>query len=289
MAQRVSLTLHYFQKRTTFTEKEVSQAQLFLEKNLGTRANETWSFKTIKALRDGSLIDNIHRVLAVGGKKELPIHIHFDDKEKIWPCSEENRVIMSEWGLAQSCRNKEEIKAMLIHEAAHITCPSIGLVYYPKLRHTSTSLLTPALSFHEGWANYWTALYSKKMLVWRNAAFTSFHKLHSNGKREKISGSRLKLRHYLCNSVTVGNLLWDLACLPKGYEGMIKALRLAWKQKAPTVVDLLSEYVYLYPEERSTVLELLRNRTRNCGSKEQYANVLNGTLFLFCERNKLPE
>lgn len=288
LAQRVRLTLHILGKSSTFTAEEVTEAIHFLRRNLGSSTNETWSFKTIKILRDSTLLDNIRRVLAVGNKKVLPIHLHLNDEAQIWPYCTAKKVVISEWGLTQSCRNKEDVKAMLIHETAHFVCPSVGLDYYPGVRHSLGSLLSPALSLHEGWANYWTALYSKKLQMGRRSAFTSLYKLRSNGKREKLSGSRLKLRHYLCNSVTVGNLIWDLTCLPNGYKGMEKALKLAWQQKAPTAVDLLAEYVYLYPKEQRTVRELLRNRTRNCGSQEQYDKVLSGTFFLFGERNKLP-
>ena len=287
--QKIIFTLHFQKKSYSFTTEEAEASPLnFIRKHLREEEKAPWTLKAIRALKDPIFIKDLATILKVASKRAIPLHIHLEKESKIWPYSAERKVVASEWGLTQSCRCIDDIKAMLLHEAAHYVCPSSGLDYYPDLRHSLRSVLSPALAFHEGWANYWTTRYSKKLQSARRTAFTSLYLVKGKGMRRKICGTELKVHHYLCNSVTVSNLIWDLTCLEPGYEGMEEALKTAWQHKAPTVVDLLAEYVTLFPSERLTVTEFLENRTRRSAQEEEYERILNGTFFSFRERNRLP-
>ena len=236
------------------------------------------------------------------------------ERYRVWPYASELRIVAGEWGLRKSCRSLGDVQSMVLHETAHFVDGSKGILYFPGMRHTLRSLLTPALSLHEGWASYWTAIYSKKMALARRRAFSKLYIFpprgkaqivegktqrsecktqrsecktqRSEGKTKRLEGKDLKLAHYLCNSVTVANLLWDLSRLPAGEEGMIEALKKAWEQKAPTIGQVLAQYLEKHPSQRSVVIELLQNRSRNCGSKAEYEKVVAGKFFPLSRRNE---
>lgn len=191
--------------------------------------------------------------------------------------------------------------ATFVHEVGHASDPDLcegGYAEGPDEQHYSAEVVSPAMAFQEGFANYLGAHVPGSELA-REAAAPPAQlvvELPKKGRRPAwvkevdddghgvIPEAALAARHFLANETWVAALLTRLEALPPGRDGVDRAYLATTQVPCRHLGTMLAAYVVAFPDHRSAVEGLLAGI--RVGDRPLLAGA---TLAALLERGALPD
>ncbi|MBI4871540.1 MAG: hypothetical protein HY814_08230 [Candidatus Riflebacteria bacterium] len=284
--------------RSRDPERNFARAERFFRRHAPSLAsrpgrwrNENQLWRLVQMLEDGGFRARLEAMLVRFHRSTAVIRMQLGATSRCWPGVETleggRKVLMIEDDtLARACRSDGDLRALLLHELAHLVDRSEHKRDYgavPESQgHLPREILTPSMALFEGWAHYFSLSSGSEELATlaRRPAPDVYLRLERGRSQTgpRLNLDRLRLADQVSTALIVGNILDALAHLPPGDEALWSAVEASWRVRDPTIAEVLAAYLRRNPEQRGPVRAVVVHQTGRCGSVLETSRLLAGLL-----------